>query len=174
MILNEEWYIIPRELEEEGMIYQNYIKQGSHLKGSPTLKEIKKFAYDWNNIEKDIRKFYFKYPICEIRNSKTKKKTYIKANRIGLSQAKIPSWYGIFGWLHFKWYKIFIYDGWSFHKVWMNNFNENKKAESILNAFKQWLTSYLKPKNLNTDNGGELKNKVIENYLKENNIDHIT
>ena len=27
---------------------------------------------------------------------------------------------------------------------------------------------------LHTDNGGEFKNKVIENYLKENNIDHIT
>ena len=42
-----------------------------------------------------------------------------------------------------------------------------------MSAFKQWLTSYLKPKILYTDTGGEFKNKVIENYLKENNINHI-
>ena len=36
------------------------------------------------------------------------------------------------------------------------------------------MTSYLKPKILHTDNDGEFKNKVMENYLKENNIDHIT
>ena len=51
---------------------------------------------------------------------------------------------------------------------------KNKKTETILSAFKQWLTSYLKPKILHLDNGGEFRNKVIENYLKENNIDHIT
>ena len=32
----------------------------------------------------------------------------------------------------------------------------------------------LKPKILPADNGGELRNKAIENYLKENSIDHIT
>ena len=55
MVLNEEWYIIPSELEAEEIIYQNHIKHGSHLNVNPTLKEIKKSAYDWNNIEKDIR-----------------------------------------------------------------------------------------------------------------------
>ena len=35
------------------------------------------------------------------------------------------------------------------------------------------MTSYLKQKILNLDNGEEFRNKVMENYLKENNIDHI-
>ena len=70
MSLNEEWYIISRELEAEEIIYQNHIINDSHLKENPTLKEIKKSAYDWNNIEKDIREFYFKCPTCEIRTSK--------------------------------------------------------------------------------------------------------
>ena len=74
MILNEEWYIIPRELEAEEIIYQNHIKHGSHLKINPTLNEIKKSGYYWNNIEKDIREFYFKCPTCEIRTSKPRKK----------------------------------------------------------------------------------------------------
>ena len=42
-----------------------------------------------------------------------------------------------------------------------------------MSAFKQWLISYLKPKILHLDNGGEFRNKVMENYLNENNIDHI-
>ena len=67
MTVNEEWYIIPWELEAEEIIYQNQFKNGSHLKVTPTLKEIKKFASDWNNIEKDIREFYFMCPTCEIR-----------------------------------------------------------------------------------------------------------
>ena len=44
MIFNKEWYIIPWELETEEIIYQNYIKHGSHLKVNPTLTEIKKCA----------------------------------------------------------------------------------------------------------------------------------
>ena len=78
MSLNEEWYIIPRELEGEEIIYQNHIKHGSHLKVKPTLKGIKKSTYDWNNIEKDIREFYFKYPTCEIRTSKLRNNCVLK------------------------------------------------------------------------------------------------
>ena len=64
MTVKEECYIIQRELYAEEIIYQNHIKHDSHLKVNPTLKEIKKFAYDWNNIKKDIREFYFNCPTC--------------------------------------------------------------------------------------------------------------
>ena len=47
-------------------------------------------------------------------------------------------------------------------------------AKIILSAFKQWLTSYLKAKILHLDNGWKFRNKVMENYLKVNNIDNIT
>ena len=43
-----------------------------------------------------------------------------------------------------------------------------------MGTFKQWLTSYLKQKKLYLDHGWKFRNKVMENYLKENNIDHIT
>ena len=33
---------------------------------------------------------------------------------------------------------------------------------------------FLKTKSLHTYNGWEFRNKVMESYLKENNIDHIT
>ena len=35
------------------------------------------------------------------------------------------------------------------------------------------MTSYLKQKILYLDNGWKFRNKVMENYLKEKNIDHI-
>ena len=44
---------------------------------------------------------------------------------------------------------------------------KNKKAKIISSTFKQWLTFYLKPIILHTDNGGEFRNKVMENYLKK-------
>ena len=78
MSLNEEWYIIPRELDAEEIIHKNHIKHGPHLKLSPTLKEIKKFAYDWSNIEKDIKIFYFKRLTCGIRTSKPRKNYEVK------------------------------------------------------------------------------------------------
>ena len=37
----------------------------------------------------------------------------------------------------------------------------------ILNAFKQWLTSYLKQKILHLDNGEEFRNKVMEIIFKK-------
>ena len=78
MTVNEEWYIIPRELEAEEIIYLNHIKHGSHLKVNPTLKETKKSAYDWNNIERNIRNFYFKCLTCGIRTSKPWKNYVVK------------------------------------------------------------------------------------------------
>ena len=42
-----------------------------------------------------------------------------------------------------------------------------------MNAFKRWITSYLKSIILHLDNGWKFRNKVMENYLKENNIDLI-
>ena len=51
---------------------------------------------------------------------------------------------------------------------------KNKKTKTTYSASKRWSTSYLKPKFLYIDNGEEFLNKVMENYLKQNNIDHIT
>ena len=60
-------------IRAEEIIYQNHIKHCPRLKVNPTSKEIKKLAYDWNNIEKDIRNFYFKCLTCEIKTSNLEK-----------------------------------------------------------------------------------------------------
>ena len=76
MILNEEWYIIPQELEVEEIIHQNYIKHGSHLKVNPKLKEIKKSWHNWK-ILRNIT-FYFKCSSSKIRTSKPRKNYVVK------------------------------------------------------------------------------------------------
>ena len=43
----------------------------------------------------------------------------------------------------------------------------------ILSAFKQWLTSYLILKKIHLYYGWKFRYKEMENYLKENYIDHI-
>ena len=59
-----------------------------------------------------------------------------------------------------------------FTKFRKRKFND-KKAKNILSVSKQILTSYLKPKMLHLDIGWKFRNKVIQNCLKENNIDYI-
>ena len=116
-------YIIQRELEAEEIIYQNHIKYDYHLKVTPTLKEIKKYVYDWNNIEKDIREFYFKCPICEIRTSNPRKNYVIKHIETDYPIKNIKMIQCI--WIiTFQMIQIFNYDGCSFHKVYTGNFNE--------------------------------------------------
>ena len=70
MILNEEWHIILRELEEE-IIHQNHIKHGSHLKVNQTKKRLRNL----DTIGTILRKisFYSKCSTCEMRTSKPRK-----------------------------------------------------------------------------------------------------
>ena len=44
----------------------------------PNFKRDYKFAYDWNNIEKDVRNFYFGCLTCGTRTSKPRKKYVVK------------------------------------------------------------------------------------------------
>ena len=54
----------------------------------------------------------------------------------------------------------------------MDNFNKKQRQKLfwVLSNNDQHLILFY----LHTGNGGEFKNKMMENYLKENNIDHIT
>ena len=49
-----------------------------------------------------------------------------------------------------------------FTKFRKGKFNEKWKSKIIFSAFKQWLTSYLKQKNLHLDNGWKFRNKVMK------------
>ena len=134
------------KLEAEEIIYQNHIKHVSYLKVNPTLKEIKKYVYDWNNIEKDIREFYFKCPTCKIRTSKPRKSyvvNHIKSDyprqRYQADTVYLADYISNEARYLFTMADHFSKFGWAI-------LIHNKKIDAILNAFKQWVTSYLNPK----------------------------
>ena len=52
-------------------------------------------------------------------------------------------------------------------------FIKNKKAHNILNCLKDFIKIYGSPKSVSADNGKEFKNKLISDYLSENNIHYV-
>ena len=70
----EDWYILPEVWQAKEIIYDAHIKHGSHLKVEPTYNEILRAGYRWDNMLIDIRDFYFKWQVWEIRTSKPRKK----------------------------------------------------------------------------------------------------
>ena len=74
----EEWLIIPEVWQAQEVIYNAHTKHGSHLKVDPTFNEILKAGYRWDNMIVDIRDFYFKCQVWEVRTSKPRKNLIIK------------------------------------------------------------------------------------------------
>ena len=70
--------VIPEVWETKELIYNAHTSHGSHLKVNPTYKEVLKAGYRWDNMLNDIRDFYFKCQVCEIRTSKPRKNVVIK------------------------------------------------------------------------------------------------
>ena len=60
------------------VIYNAHTKHGSHLKANPTFNEILKACYRWDNMIVDIRDFYFKCQVWEVRTSKPRKNLIVK------------------------------------------------------------------------------------------------
>ena len=69
----EDWYILPEVWQAKEIIYDAHIKHGPHLKVEPTYNEILRAGYRWDNMLIDIRDFYFKWQVWEIRTSNQEK-----------------------------------------------------------------------------------------------------
>ena len=50
-----------------------YSSPGFHLKTKPACKQIEENGYEWNNIEKSVREFYFNCEVCQQINQKPEK-----------------------------------------------------------------------------------------------------
>ena len=74
----EDWYIIHEVWEAKELIENAHTSHRSHLKVDPTYKQVLKAGYRWDNMLNDIRDFYFKCQVCEIRTSKQIKNAVIK------------------------------------------------------------------------------------------------
>ena len=64
--------------QAQEVIYNAHTKHGSHLKVNPTFNEILKAGYRWDNMIVDIRDFYFKCQVLEVRKSKPRKSLIVK------------------------------------------------------------------------------------------------
>ena len=73
-----DWYIIPEVWKAQEIIYEAHTKHGSHLKVDPTYKEILKTGYRWDTMLSNIRDFYFKWQVWEIRTTKPRKNVVVK------------------------------------------------------------------------------------------------
>ena len=74
----EHWYILSEVWQAKEIIYYAHINHGSHLKVEPTYNEILRAGYRWDNMLIDIRDFYFKWQVWEIRTSKPRKNAIVK------------------------------------------------------------------------------------------------
>ena len=58
------------------------------MKIDPTYREIMNAGYRWNNMLKDIRDFYFKWQVWEIRTTKPRKNVVIKHINSSMSKER--------------------------------------------------------------------------------------
>ena len=72
----ELWFEIPREYKKNDIIFEAHTTGGSHLAVKRTLEEIMKLCYRWEGIEKDLRKFFFKWEVWQGRTKNPQKHTY--------------------------------------------------------------------------------------------------
>ena len=72
----ELWFEIPREYKKNDIIFKAHTTGGSHLAVKRTLEEIMKLGYRWEGIEKDVRKFFFKWEVWQGRTKNPQKQTY--------------------------------------------------------------------------------------------------
>ena len=60
-----------------------------------------------------------------------------------------------------------------FSKLCKSYLLEDKKSIGILNCFKQFILEFGIPLSVGTDNGREFKNKLLSDYMKDNNIKYV-
>ena len=122
---------------------------------------------------KDIRDFYFKWQVWEIRTTKPRKNVVIKYIDSSMSKER------------YQVDTVFLSnyvtsDGYKYLFTMVDHFTKygrieilkekKKTAIIILRAFKRWIRTHYIPTVLQTDNGTEFKNKIMNQFCQENNI----
>ena len=133
-----------------------------------------KAGYQWDNMLNDIRDFYFKCQVCEIRTSKPRKKAVIKhinsfkpKDRYQADTVQLS--------------KYVMSDGFKYLFTMVDHFTKygwiiplkDKTAKNVLGAFKKCITTHNVLATLQTDNGTEFKNSITNQFWLERNIQHI-
>ena len=169
----EDWYILPEVWQAKEIIYDAHVKYGSHLKVKPTYNEILRAGYRWDNMLIDIRDFYFKWQVWEIRTSKPRKNIIVKHIESYKPKERYQADTVLLS--------NYIWDGFKYIFTMVDHFTKygwiiplnNKKAVTILRAFKKWVTTNNILDWLQTDNGREFKNDILEKFCESKGIDRI-
>ena len=122
----------------------------------------------------NIRDFYFKWQVWEIRTTKPRKNVVVKhidssmqkeryqADTVQLSKHGMSEDYKYL----FTMVDHFTKYGWIIPL-------KDKASLTVLRAFKKWITTHNTPMILQTDNGAEFKNKIISQFCSERNVQQI-
>ena len=116
----EDLHVILKVWEAQEVIYNACAKHESHLKIDSTYKEDLKSGFKWENIQLDIRYFYFNCQIWDTRISKPKKDIVKNIDNFAPKE-----WYEA-DIVHLSHYVSgdfinFFYNDRSFHKVWIDH-----------------------------------------------------
>ena len=164
-------YIIPFKINEYTLI-RNIHENINHRNWEDTRKEFKKQKYYYRGYINDIKYIVSNCTQCNQKNFKFYKKEKCKTiifdepkDRYVIDLTDLPN--NIDNENKFK-HLCNIID--HFSKLCKSYLLINKSSFGILLCIKDFFGIYGKPKSLGSDNGREFKNKLIEDYLKNNNI----
>ena len=164
-------YVIPFKINEFTLI-RNIHENNNHRNWEDTRKEFKKQKYYYRGYINDIKYIVSNCETCNQKNFKFYKREKCKTiifddpkDRYVIDLTDLPHYIDFEN----KYKHICnIID--HFSKLCKSYLLINKSSLSILNCIKDFIEIYGKPKSLGSDNGREFKNKLIEDYLKNNNI----
>ena len=170
----EDLYIIPEVLKEQEIIYEAHTKHDSHLKVESTYKEILKAGYRWDNMLSNMRDFYFKWQVWEIRTTKPRKNVVVKHIDSSIPKERYQA-------DTVQLSKLVMSEDYKYLFTMVDHFTKycgvvplkNKTSLTVLRTLRKWITTHNIPMILQTDNGTEFKNKIINRFCFEKNLQQI-
>lgn len=163
-------YKIPLTNEKNTLV-KNYHFNNNHSGRNVTVQLLLDNKWYWHGIYIDVLSIIKSCPGCANKN---KFKKIFKKNKIIIEEGPY------FRYIADLWelpIEIFEASGYKniidiidhFSKWYYGYLLTNKEAKNVLNKIEQYILSFGLPKILQYDNGGEFKNKIIENYCINNN-----
>ena len=174
-LIEDKWYIHPRKLQAQEIIFLAHVSVGSHLSIKRTTEQVLESGYRWENMDSDISEMISRCEICGTRGSKPRKNIatkHIESHRAKERyQADIVFLSDYLVGNEGQRYLLTIVD--HFSKFGYATLMHTKTGIEVLASFKEFLKLIGKPDILQTDNGGEFNNEEMKVFLKNQKIEYI-
>ena len=165
---------IPREEYKNEIIYKAHTFHKGHLKAGNTLRQIMKSKkWWWNNMREDVSRFIKKCETWQIRTKNPNKQNiikYIESNEV--KERFQVDLVQLSDYLHLE--RRYLWN-WVDHlsKFACSRIIKSKTKEEVLSSIKEIFSIMGTPKILQSDNGGEFKNSLLEQYWSKVNVRQI-